>query len=61
MKCQVKGIRITELRLDRVLDRKEEYRSNWKNQLDYLIPKEIKIPFETAWDESLNLIRQVIK
>lgn len=60
MKCQVKGIYTSDLRLGRVLDRKEEYRANWKNQLDYLIPKELKIPFDAAWHESLKLIRLVI-
>jgi predicted nucleotidyltransferase component of viral defense system len=61
IKCQVKGIDTTDLSLQRILDRKEEYQANWKNQLDYLIPKELKVPFEVAWNESLNLIREVIR
>lgn len=60
MKCRVKGIQVPDLRLDRVLGRKEEYRLNWENQLEYLIPKELKIPFGEAWDVSLRLVRRVI-
>lgn len=60
-KCQVKGIRMTEIRLDQILSRKEDYRANWKNQLDYLVPKDLTIPFETAWKDSLELIQRVVK
>jgi len=61
IKCQVKSIQITDLSLNRILDREKEFQANWKNQLEYLIPKELKIPFEEVWNKSLILIERVIK
>ncbi len=59
-KCRAKDLKIDELRLSKVENRKEEYRTNWKNQLEHLIPKNIKVPFEEAWNTSIEMLRSVL-
>ncbi|MGD0337498.1 MAG: nucleotidyl transferase AbiEii/AbiGii toxin family protein [Bacteroidota bacterium] len=59
-KCRVKDLKIDELSLSKVKNRKEEYRTNWKNQLEYLIPKSIQIPFDEAWAVSVELLGKAL-
>ena len=32
--------------LNRLMDRKSQYETNWKNNLEYLIPEKLKVPCE---------------
>ncbi len=59
-KCRVKNLKTDDFSFSKVENRKEEYRTNWKNQLEYLIPKNIKIPFEEAWNTSIKILRSVL-
>jgi predicted nucleotidyltransferase component of viral defense system len=60
LKCRAKGIQTRDLHLERFLARKEEYRTNWKNQLEYLIPMSMRIPFEEAWKTSIGFLERVL-
>ena len=59
-KCKIKGLKPTSNNLQRLGELKEEYEKNWKNNLEYLIPADLKCPFSEAWDISLNLLRKVL-
>lgn len=59
-KCEVKGIVVKEINLDRLKNRRPEFEANWKNNLGYLIPEKLKVPFEDAWDVSIDLLNQTI-
>lgn len=60
-KCMVKGLNPTRIDLNRLINSREEYHSNWKANLDYLVPNELKCSFEEAWDVSLELLKRVLK
>ena len=60
-KCEIKGIKVHDIDLERIKQRKPEYESNWKNNLEYLIPGNMKVPFEDAWDISFTFLEKAIK
>ncbi|MFQ6069829.1 MAG: nucleotidyl transferase AbiEii/AbiGii toxin family protein [Candidatus Aminicenantales bacterium] len=57
-KCQAKGISIDAIDLDKVIARKSEYENNWRQGLEYLIPTNLKVSFEVAWDTSIRLLEK---
>lgn len=57
-KCQAKGISIDMIDIDRVRARRPEYENNWRQGLEYLIPTNLKVPFEVAWDTSIRLLEK---
>lgn len=57
-KCQAKGISLDAIDLDKVIARKSEYENNWRQGLEYLIPTNLKVPFEVAWDTSIRLLKK---
>jgi predicted nucleotidyltransferase component of viral defense system len=60
-KCEIKGMKIHDIDIERIKQRKPEYETNWKNNLEYLIPENIKVPFEDAWLTSNTLLEKAIK
>jgi len=60
-KCRIKSINLSQISIEKVKSRKEEYRTNWKNHLEYLIPKNLKVTFDEAWDTSITLLGKTIK
>lgn len=55
-KCKVKGINIHEINLEYFKQRQPDYEANWKNNLEYLIPENIKVSFKDAWNTSVLLL-----
>jgi predicted nucleotidyltransferase component of viral defense system len=60
-KCEIKGIKVHDIDIERIKNRKPEYETNWKNNLEYLIPEVLKVSFEEAWDISVCLLQKAIK
>ncbi len=59
-KCAVKGMEVRNIDLATIVRRKSEYEANWENNLEYLIPENLKVPFEDAWAVSIDLLRKAI-
>jgi len=57
-KCQAKGISLDAIDLDKVIARKSEYENNWRQGLEYLIPTNLKVAFEAAWQTSIRLLER---
>ncbi|MBA7704175.1 hypothetical protein ES703_112976 [subsurface metagenome] len=57
-KCQAKGISLDAIDLDKVIARKSEYENNWRQSLRYLIPANLKVSFEVAWNTSIRLLEK---
>lgn len=60
-KCQAKGISLNAIDLDKVIARKSEYENNWRQGLEYLIPTNLKVSFEVAWQTSFRLLEKASK
>jgi predicted nucleotidyltransferase component of viral defense system len=60
-KCQTKGILLDAIDLDKVMERKSEYENNWQQGLEYLIPTNLKVPFDRAWNTSIRLLEKAVK
>lgn len=59
-KCKVKGIIPTSKNLERLSGSRDEYESNWKNNLEYLVPADLKCSFPDAWNLSLDLLLKAL-
>jgi predicted nucleotidyltransferase component of viral defense system len=59
-KCLVKGIAAEEIDAGNITRRKAEYEDNWRNNLEYLIPTNMKTTFEEAWNTSIELLRKAL-
>ncbi len=57
-KCQAKGISLDVIDLDKVMARKPEYENNWRQGLEYLVPTNLKVSFELAWQTSIRLLEK---
>lgn len=60
-KCQAKGISLDSIDLDKVIARKSEYENNWRQGLEYLIPTNLKVSFEEAWQTSIRLLEKAFQ
>lgn len=60
-KFRFKGIDLEALAIDVVEARKEDFRANWNNNLAYLLPDQLRVPFERAWDLSIALLKRALK
>jgi hypothetical protein len=38
--------------------RKPEYENNWRQGLEYLVPTNLKVSFEVAWQTSIRLLEK---
>ncbi len=41
--------------MNTIVDRKKEFKTNWKNNLQYLILSNLNVSFEIAWNRTLEL------
>jgi predicted nucleotidyltransferase component of viral defense system len=60
-KCATKDISLVDIDIAKVPKRRSEYERNWRNNLEYLIPSNMKPTFEEAWDIALKLLLQALK
>lgn len=60
-KCAAKGISRAEIDIAKVIQRRIEYESNWRNNLEYLVPAASKASFEEAWGAALKLLSRVLE
>lgn len=60
-KCKVKGLVPSSVDLKRLVAERGEYHANWENNLEYLVPLDLKCPFDEAWDVSYNLLTQALQ
>jgi predicted nucleotidyltransferase component of viral defense system len=60
-KCAAKGISCAEIDVAKVIQRRMEYESNWRNNLEYLVPATSKTRFDEAWDAALKLLARVLE
>lgn len=58
-KCEAKGLMADMIDMDKVAARRSEYKNNWQQGLEYLVPTHLKVPFEAAWDTSIQLLEMV--
>lgn len=58
LKCKAKGLSPDAIDLDKVVARRFEYENNWLQSLEYLVPTNLKVPFEAAWDTSIRLLEK---
>jgi len=58
LKCKAKGLSLDAIDLDKVVARRSEYENNWQQSLEYLVPTDLKVPFEAAWDTSIRLLER---
>lgn len=59
-KCKIKRIDVSTIRVDVAEARREDYRLNWTTTLEYLLPDQLKIPFEKAWEPSIAILRKAL-
>jgi predicted nucleotidyltransferase component of viral defense system len=60
-KCAIKGISPADIDVAKVMQRRPEYESNWRNNLEYLVPVTSKAMFHEAWDIALELLTRVLE
>ena len=60
LKCKAKGISLDAIDLGKIVGRRSEYENNWKQNLEYLVPANLKVPFETAWHTSTRLLERTL-
>lgn len=60
-KFRFKGIDLESLAIDVVEARKEDFRANWNNNLAYLLPDQLRVPFERAWELLISLFTRALK
>lgn len=60
LKCKAKGISLDAIDLGKIVGRRSEYENNWKQNLEYLVPANLKVPFETAWHTSTRLLERAL-
>lgn len=60
LKCKAKGISLDAIGLGKIVGRRSEYENNWKQNLEYLVPANLKVPFETAWHTSTRLLERAL-
>jgi len=59
-KCEAKGLRVDNLDLSAILERREKYALNWRTNLEYLIPSELRVEFSEAWNTAVGLVKEAI-
>ncbi len=59
-KCLAKDLDPSRLNLAKVTNKRREYESNWRDNLEYLVPASTKVLFEEAWRVALQLLTQAI-
>ncbi len=57
-KREAKGLGAGTIDLAGIEAKREDYRANWEQNLFYLLPESLRMPFDAAWGSSLELLRQ---
>lgn len=60
-KCRAKGFCFEKIHLENIIVRKNIYETNWKSNLEYLIPHNLKVPFEIAWNVAILHLKRILK
>lgn len=60
LKCKAKGISLDATNIERVIARRSEYKNNWRQGLEYLIPRNLNVTFEAAWEISIGLLEKAL-
>jgi predicted nucleotidyltransferase component of viral defense system len=60
-KCEAKGLKLEDIRMDTFDKRKDQYRADYERNLIYLVPKEKMRDFEEVWMVSRSFLERVIK
>ncbi len=60
-KCEAKGLKVEDIRMDTFEKRIDQYRTDYERNLIYLVPKEKMIDFEEAWSVSRSSLERAIK
>lgn len=60
-KCMAKGLSPSSEDVENLIGRREEYEANWENNLEYLVPADLKCSFGDAWEVSLALLRRSLQ
>ena len=58
LKCKANGLSLDAIDLGKVVARRSEYKNNWQQSLEYLVPTNLKVPFEAAWDTSIRILER---
>lgn len=52
------GVAMTRLDVDHLLSRRPEFQADWERRLNYLVPVRQGVTFESAWQSTVEAIRQ---
>ncbi len=58
-KCRIKGIDPKSIDFEKVQSKKGEYEANWEGNLQYLVPGDLRVPFELAWNTAFSFLERV--
>ena len=59
-KCEEKGLKVEDIHLETFDKRKDQYRTDYKRNLSYLVPKEKMRDFEEVWMASRSFLDRAI-
>ena len=59
-KCKVKGINPQSIDVEKIRARKDEFRTNWESNLEYLVPVDLRIAFEKAWNVAISHLSNAV-
>ena len=59
-KCKAKGLSLDAIDFGKVAARRSEYENNWQQNLEYLVPTNLNVPFEAAWQTSIELLERAL-
>lgn len=57
-KCEAKGLIPEKIDIESIKAKRDEFKLNWENNLEYLLPHQLKCPFEDAWQRSMSLLER---
>jgi predicted nucleotidyltransferase component of viral defense system len=56
-KFAARGVTMSTLDVDSLLNRRDEFHTDWERRLNYLIPGHPEVTFESAWQSAIEAIR----
>jgi len=57
-KCEAKGLIPENIDIASIRAKRDDFKLNWENNLEYLLPDHLKCPFEDAWENSVSLLER---
>jgi len=61
LKCKAKGLSVDAIDLGKIIARRSEYENNWQQNLEYLVPANLRVPFDAAWNTSIRLLERALQ